>query len=178
MNISLNCTDSEFKLFLFLTYIRPILEYVTPIWSPYLINEIDRVESVQRRFTKFLTGYYDLSYVERLNRLKIKSLEERRINFDLILVYKIVNNLCFINFSDYFSFTNCRYNLRRNSLQIQHNCSFKIKLQSGLWHNSYFVRVVKVWNSLPDQVVTARSLSAFKARINEADLSCHLTITN
>ena len=37
---------------LYKIYIRPILEYNTCTWSPYLKTEIYRVESVQRKFTR------------------------------------------------------------------------------------------------------------------------------
>jgi len=32
----------------FVTYVRPILEYASVIWSPYHINQISKLESVQR----------------------------------------------------------------------------------------------------------------------------------
>ena len=38
----------------FKTYIRPILEYCTPVWSPYLLCDIKKIESVQRYFTRRL----------------------------------------------------------------------------------------------------------------------------
>ena len=39
---------------LFKCYIRPILENVSVVWSPYHIYVIDLIESVQRNFTKKL----------------------------------------------------------------------------------------------------------------------------
>jgi len=36
----------------FITYIRPILEYNTILWSPNLVYLIDFIESVQHKFTK------------------------------------------------------------------------------------------------------------------------------
>ena len=32
------------------TYVRPILEYCTSVWSPFLMKDIDRIEGVQRLF--------------------------------------------------------------------------------------------------------------------------------
>lgn len=32
----------------FLSLVRPILEYVAPFWTPYLINNIESIEKVQR----------------------------------------------------------------------------------------------------------------------------------
>jgi len=45
----------------FTTYVRPLLEYCSCIWSPHFKNGIYKVESVQRNFTKRLRGMSDLS---------------------------------------------------------------------------------------------------------------------
>ncbi len=41
-----------FYLKLFTTYVRPVLQYASQVWSPSLIKNIEKVESVQRYFTK------------------------------------------------------------------------------------------------------------------------------
>ena len=48
---------------MFCTYVRPILEYNSACWSPCLIKDIVKVESVQRRFTKRIPGLHDYSYL-------------------------------------------------------------------------------------------------------------------
>ena len=50
------------------TYVRPLLEYGTVIWSPSLIHLITNIESVQRRYTKRLPGLKHLTYAERLTK--------------------------------------------------------------------------------------------------------------
>ena len=73
---------------LLLTYIRPKLEYNTPVWSPYLKKDVDKIERVQRYFTKqifFRCNVPFNSYQDRLYKLNIKSLQHRRIKFDLII---------------------------------------------------------------------------------------------
>ena len=54
-----------------------------------LSTQIDKAESVQRRFTKRLRGYSHLDYPSRLNALALTSLEKRRLVQDLVLTYKI-----------------------------------------------------------------------------------------
>ena len=39
---------------LFKIYVRPKLGYNTLIWSPYLKKDIIKIESVQRKFTRFV----------------------------------------------------------------------------------------------------------------------------
>ena len=91
---------------LYKTYIRPKLEFNTPIWSPFLKKEFDSIESIQRKFTKFafnrsnirFTNYHDRLY--KVNRL---SLLNRRIYFDLVLMYKLIHNISNdLIFNDYF----------------------------------------------------------------------------
>ena len=50
----------------FVTYVRPVVEYNTVIWSPFNKCDIKRVEKVQWLFTKWLPGLKDLTYSQRL----------------------------------------------------------------------------------------------------------------
>jgi len=50
----------------FFTYVRPIFEYCSPVWSPHLKYLIDRIESVQKFFTKRLPGLWNVPYPKRL----------------------------------------------------------------------------------------------------------------
>jgi len=66
----------------FTTYVRPLLEYNTYIWSPHDVYNITKIESVQRRFTKRFPSVSHLSYSERLEFLRLESLEYRRLIAD------------------------------------------------------------------------------------------------
>ena len=76
--------DTNSLIRAFKVYVRPLLEYITPVWSPYEIGLINSIESVQRSFTKRLPGLRDTSYADRLSILKLQSLEHRRLITDLI----------------------------------------------------------------------------------------------
>ena len=58
----------------YLTYVRPTLEYNSPVWNPHFVKDIRTLESVQRRFTKKLNGLHDLTYEQRLQVLNLDSL--------------------------------------------------------------------------------------------------------
>ena len=64
----------------FETYVRPILEYASQTWNPYLIYLIEKIESVQCSFTKRLPGFAKLTYAERLINLNLQSLEHRLLS--------------------------------------------------------------------------------------------------
>jgi len=67
----------------FIVYVRPLLEYASPVWSPYHVGKIIQIESVQRRFTKRLPGLKRVIYKDRLQRLGLETLEMRRLRQDL-----------------------------------------------------------------------------------------------
>ena len=69
----------------YLVYVRPLLEFNSVIWSPWLKQDIDKIERVQRCFTKRLPGFKHLSYSNRLVQLNLPTLELRRLHADLIM---------------------------------------------------------------------------------------------
>jgi hypothetical protein len=48
------------------------------VWHPYTIKHIDIIENVQRRVTKQLPGFMELSYSERVEKLKLPTLSFSR----------------------------------------------------------------------------------------------------
>ena len=87
----------------FVTYVRPILEYNSVIWNPTELYLIDLIERVQRSFTKRIQPLSKLFYQGRLAKLKLDSLEIRRLRFDLIYYYKILNHMTPLNSSKLFA---------------------------------------------------------------------------
>ena len=86
----------------FKIYVRPIVEYISPVWSPSQVYLINLIESVQRSFTKRLPGFKDLTYFRTLSKLNLKSLEHRRLISDLITCFKIVRGFSSINLHAFF----------------------------------------------------------------------------
>jgi len=60
------------------TLVRPHVEYCVSAWSPYYKKDKELLEKVQRRFTKMIKGMKGKSYEERLQKLNLWPLEERR----------------------------------------------------------------------------------------------------
>jgi len=139
-------------------YVRPILEYCTPVWSPHHAGLINAIEKVQRRFTKRLFGLSCLSYKDRLLSLKLESLHVRRIKNDVIMCYKIINGLVSIDYSEFFvSAASDRTRGHNYKLYIQ-NCRLDAR------KFCFARRVCPVWNNLPYDVVNACSLNSFQRK--------------
>ena len=71
----------------YVVFVRPLLEYCSPVWCSSYKYLVDFVESVQRSFTKYLPGFSFVSYSERLKRLKFDTLELRRLYIDLTICF-------------------------------------------------------------------------------------------
>ena len=83
---------------------RPILEYGNICWSPTSEKLNNQLEMVQHKAAKFATniypkkGHYDSFSISRLlNELNWSTLEQRRKQARLGMVYKILNNLVILD---------------------------------------------------------------------------------
>ena len=48
-----NC-PTVVKSYCYQTYLRPVLEYASVVWSPHCQSDIDKLEMVQRRSARFV----------------------------------------------------------------------------------------------------------------------------
>ena len=155
---------------LYKTFIRPLLEYNTPIWNPDLITDIKSVEHIQRKFTRMVCQKSNTSFTNYQDRLKIMhldTLEIRRVRFDLILMYKIYHNIIDIDFNSHFklNIANKNYSLRGHNFKLQRN-------KYSTARNRYFCeRVIPTWNKLPVDVVEALNVEEFKTKLTKFDLN-------
>ena len=143
--------------------VRPILEYGHCVWKPDEEKQkglCAKLENVQKKATKLLGEIKNLPYQERLRKLKLPSLEHRRKRGDAIEVYKYLHG---------------QYNVQSPNLQLNkdaitrgHSMKLaKTRPRLNLRANYFSNRVVNLWNNLPDSVVMAPSVNAFKARLDK-----------
>jgi hypothetical protein len=136
-----------------------LVEYCTAAWSPYYQKDKFLIEQVQRRFTRLIPGFDKLEYEERLSRLGIWQLEERRIRADLIFVFKMYRGLTRPSFESFFKLADGR--TRGNGAKIyKPRCSLDIR------KHFFSDRVVDYWNWLDSATVQASSLNNFKRHLD------------
>ena len=155
--------DYHFYLKMYLCYVRPLLEYSSQVWSPALQCNIDKVERVQRYYTRRILKHVNMSYEQRLEFLSIEKLETRRKKADLIFFYKIINGLTDVNLNeetDVYKFVNSSRGHNKH-LFTYYSRTDKRKY---FWSN----RIVKNWNDLEEQIVNSTSTKAFANSIRNA----------
>lgn len=153
--------SKEMILKLYRSYVRPKLEYAHAIWSPYYVKDIEQIERVQRRITKLPQELKDLTYVERLEQLKITTLKVRRSRGDLVETFKILNNHYACNLREIYHL-NHNINLRGHNIRLS-----KEKCNKLLRRNFLTNRVVYHWNGLSGNTVNSTSKNQFKNRLDQ-----------
>ena len=109
---------STFSL-LYISLVRPLLEYAVPLWNPYLVKDIHAIENVQRRASRLALRQKrgDMPYEERCNILTWPLLSTRRTYFSLVECYKIVFGLSHLDFQEVFEFAKV-HSTRANHLNF------------------------------------------------------------
>lgn len=147
--------------YLFKGLVRPHLEYAQSAWQPHLRRQIDDLEKVQRRATKQVQGLGNMTYPERLHRLKLTTLEYRRLRGDMMEVYKILHHEYDPMASQNLLHRSTNHRTRGHEYKLEkERCRRDIRL------HAFGNRVVNSWNSLPAEVVQAPTLKTFKARLD------------
>ena len=131
------------------------------MWNPYKVSLISDLEKVQKRATKMVSECRHLSYKNRLIHLNLPTLKFRRARGDMIEVYKILQGLYD---SDIVPL------LLRNTYSATRGNKFKlahVRSHYDLRKYSFCSRVVGLWNTLPDNIVSSVTLNAFKNSLDK-----------
>ena len=114
------------------------------------------VSTVQRRWTKQIEGLEDSSCAERLKELDWYSVQGRFLRADLIEYWTIFHGKNTISPEDIFH-QPPRRGMRGHCFKLFVSCAV-----CSVRQRSFSQRRVSIWNSLPEDVVTASDLSDFK----------------
>ena len=157
--------DNKVLCDIFCSYARPHLEYSSEAWNPCYIGDIEKIERVQRQFTKRLVGLDSISYENRLGILKLDSLEFRRLYKDLVLVYKILHGLSILQPDHFFEL--------KNSVTRGHSWTIRPKrCNLTSTKHSFANRIVNIWNILPKGVVSAKNEFVFRELLHKNKNLC------
>ena len=144
---------------LYVTFVRPLLEFAIPVWSPIQKGDIDLLESVQHRATRLIPSLKKISYENRLKALDLTTLSERRQRGDMIQLYKIFNGIDKLETS------------KTIAVQLNQTRGHSFKYQKEITkqvhrENFFFNCSANLWNSLPSEVVNAKTVNSFKAGLD------------
>uniref|UniRef100_A0A8R1I9K3 Reverse transcriptase domain-containing protein n=1 Tax=Caenorhabditis japonica TaxID=281687 RepID=A0A8R1I9K3_CAEJA len=157
----LKCFSSQspqFYAHLFNTYVRPLLEYCSIVYSPSPSSSLAaKLENPLRSYSRRVLQRCNISFSSYENRLEILNLtstRHNRLKSQLLFLYRIVtNNSHFPNLSDFVSFVKSN---RRPMLLVRNDtCTLH-----------FFAKTVPIWNSLLRNCSTFLSPVEFSTLLN------------
>ena len=154
------CRSPKFMVTIFISHLRPILDYCSTVWNHGYLGDVRKLEGVQRRWTAEVTGLESFSYSDRLKQLNLFSIRGRLLRTDLIKLWK-----AFVFDAE----SNLLSLFERQFHAATRGHSYKLSLPrcySDTLRRFLSVRVVEIWNGLPASIIEARTLITFKARLD------------
>ena len=155
---SMSSTSSLLQLYSSL--VRPHLEYASQVWDPFLIKDIQMLESVQKFALKMCCKSWNSSYDENLQQSLLPELSARRKYLNVSYFYNLVNGR--------FEFPDTPATLRESAYNTR-SSSASIYVQPFVHSNSFlysfFPKTISLWNSLPSNVMLSSSISSFKRNL-------------
>ena len=146
---------------LYLTLVRPVLEYGAEVWHPHLIKDIQALENVQKFALRICSKQWQMSYPDLLNHFKIPTLENRRLFLSLCTFFKIVNKINY--FPPALIPPHTPLSVLRSSNPYNYSVSFS---RTTRYSNSFILRTTKLWNNLPVDIKSCTNFRKFKNLIS------------
>ena len=124
--------------------VRPILEYGSTVWDPHYNGLNDELENVQKRAGRFVTrnhNYETGSMTGILEELKWETLQKRKKDKRLILLYKGLKGKARIPTDDLIP--------KNRRCRNQHSLVIQVPTASkDAYHKSFFPQTIRDWNVL------------------------------
>jgi hypothetical protein len=146
--IGYKCSEMV-KLKCYTSMVRPLVEYNTVVWSCNTKKILSKVESLQRRATKFILNDFNADYKTRLNMCGLLPLCLRRQFLDCVFTYNSLMGLNDFNILDYVSYVdvsmiNTRFQVYQDELKFK-----LIRAKHVIYEKFFTKRIIDVWNTIP-----------------------------
>ena len=145
-------------------WLDPGIDYASAIWSPHVKKDKIALKNVQKFACRMATRSWDSSYQDVLDFVDLPSLECRRLETRLCLLYKIIYKLCYFDDGIFTPSTSLTDHALHN---IVLNRPF-VRINSYFY--SFVPYTISLWNNLDSSFVCAPSVSAFKNNLQLTSL--------
>ena len=153
-------SDPEALIRLYISLIRPHLEYAAPVWSPEHMKDINKLENVQKFALRVCTKQWNSPYEDLIDMCHLPELRTRRNHLSLGLLHKIINEECILPNAPLTPYSSTYFTRSHagSTFALPYACT-------NVLHNLFFHRTISLWNALPPDVSTITSIPSFKHQL-------------
>ena len=145
------------------TFVRPQVEYAATVWDPHTTENIKKVEAVQRKVVRFVTGdyRYTSSVTAMAESLSWETLQHRRQQAKAIMMFCIVHAMVAIP-----AFPPLQL---LGAATRGHQYKYRTPYcRTNTYKDSFLPSNIRLWNQLPEKLTNVEFLDVFKAWISVA----------
>ena len=152
------------KVKCYTTLVRPTIEYSSTVWDPYTSKNIDKLETIQRRAARFVSGNYSwfASPSNMIADLRWESLDEQRAKAKVAMTYKIMNGLVDIPKTK-FKESTCTNT--RSQAQFLIPCC-----RINGYKYLFFPSAARLWTHVPIEIRSQQTITNFRSSLEAIKL--------
>lgn len=144
----------------YLTFVRPQLEYASSVWSPSAQYQINMLETIQNRATRYISRNYDIN--SSVTQLKLHH------SLQALNVRRHVSLLCLFHKYVYSNKTSSLHLQRPlyTSRRLHNHLSFtRIFGNTNAFNTSALPQAIRMWNDLPDDIASDSNPNTFRQKV-------------
>ena len=146
---------SQMLMYIYTSIIQPKIDYAISIWGNTAAHNINKVQRLQNRAARILTGNYN--YVKTLGLMNVS---QRRDYFMIILMFKPIHGLVPNYLCDEITMQrDIAVRLTRSTIN---NNVHMPHITLECCKNEFAYRVPVLWNALPENIRKCESHNGFK----------------
>ena len=132
--------DLGFMKFSWKTYVQPIWDYASQVWSPIEGGLLYKFESLFKSYTSKISNLSHLDYWSQLKKLKMYSITRRCERYSIIYCFKVINRRTH----------NCNFLCTSTQKYDQvFNLKDKSKYELANRRQSFYFMGLRLFNTLP-----------------------------
>ena len=153
--------DKQIFMLLYRSMVRSPPEAFNSAWVPHKKQDIETMDQVQERATKFIPGFKSLPYEWRLRLLELPTLTCRRVGRDMIKTYKTLAGV--------YNAEVVPNSPKGNKNTRGHKKKLFKRRATNLNCCKYFftVTITTIWNDLPNNIANSPNIGSFKRCLDE-----------
>ena len=153
---------------IYISFVRPTLEYANIVWDNCTQYETNAIERIQIEAARIVTGATRLVSLDILSKeTGWESLRDRRYKHKMCQFYKMTNDLTPTYLTSLIPSTvenTSAYNLR-DSQNIR-----PLLTRTQLYYKSFLPSCIREWNEIPLNIRNSTSLLSFKQQLNKNNI--------